>query len=416
MVPKIAIIGAGPGGCMLARLLDRHSITCTIFEGEASIDWRGQGGTLDLRAASGLAAVKESGLWDEFIKLARYDGESLLVCDKNKTPYIRRQPGNPEKRTSLQEAPEIDRAALRKLLLQSIPDGAVRWGYRLQRVGSDLSLHFENGCVERGFDLVVGADGARSRVRHLVTAQTPVYTGLAGYSLSIPDAAKRAPAVYELVNRGSVFSFSDGKGLNAQQIGDGSIHIAFYGQYDEDFADKCGFDTSNLEAVKEHLREELDGWSPELTNVFESAQGPATWRCQYMLPVGFQWEHKQGVTLLGDAAHLMTPFGGVGVNTALYDAMLLARSISAYAKAETPALDGLDACVIAYERDMFAFAKGQMELTHGAMTDMMFTRGAPRSSIESYIIRFLKVEVPRWSHPILTAVVYMFYFFYKMVY
>ena len=78
---KIAIIGAGPGGCMLARLLHCANINVTIFEAEASVDFRSQGGTLDLRTKTGLAAMKEAGLYEEFLKHARFGGESLVLCD-----------------------------------------------------------------------------------------------------------------------------------------------------------------------------------------------------------------------------------------------------------------------------------------------------------------------------------------------
>jgi 2-polyprenyl-6-methoxyphenol hydroxylase-like FAD-dependent oxidoreductase len=87
MAPCIAIIGAGPGGCILARLLYNNHIPCTIFEGEVSIDYRAQGGTLDLRARTGMAAIKEAGLWKEFQKYARYDGESLLATRSSQHGY-----------------------------------------------------------------------------------------------------------------------------------------------------------------------------------------------------------------------------------------------------------------------------------------------------------------------------------------
>ena len=199
MAPKIAIIGAGPGGCMLARLLHQHSISSTIFEAEQSVDYRSQGGTLDLRTQTGLQAIKEAGLFSEFQKYARYDGESLLLCDKNKRAWVKRAPRQSGEKPTFGEAPEIDRAELRRILMESVPEGTVRWGSKLKTVGTDMSLHFDNGTVERGFDLIVGADGAFSKTRQFLSSERPFYTGLGGYSMSIPDAATRAPDVYKYV-------------------------------------------------------------------------------------------------------------------------------------------------------------------------------------------------------------------------
>jgi 2-polyprenyl-6-methoxyphenol hydroxylase-like FAD-dependent oxidoreductase len=197
MVPQIAIMGAGPGGCMLARLLHQQSIPCTIFEGEESVDYRSQGGTLDLRTQTGLQAIKEAGLFPEFKKYARYDGESLLLCDKNKRAWLKRSARKSGEKAVITEAPEIDRAALRRILMESVPDGVVRWGMKLKSVDADLSLHFVNGVVERDFDLIVGADGAFSKTRQFLSSERPFYTGIGGYDMQIPDAAKRVPEVYK---------------------------------------------------------------------------------------------------------------------------------------------------------------------------------------------------------------------------
>jgi 2-polyprenyl-6-methoxyphenol hydroxylase-like FAD-dependent oxidoreductase len=74
---KIAIIGAGPAGCTLAKLLlhAETPVDLTLFEGEKSLDARTQGGTLDLHTESGIEALKRCGLHDEFLRLARFDGE-----------------------------------------------------------------------------------------------------------------------------------------------------------------------------------------------------------------------------------------------------------------------------------------------------------------------------------------------------
>jgi 2-polyprenyl-6-methoxyphenol hydroxylase-like FAD-dependent oxidoreductase len=392
MAIKIAIIGAGPGGCILARLLHQQNIPFSIFESEVSINYRSQGGTLDLRTSTGLQAMKEAGLWDEFQKYARYDGESLRLCDKDAGVWLAREGRKPGEKQTLGEAPEIDRATLRKILMESLPAGCVKWGYKLRKVNEDLSLEFENGKVERGYSLIVGADGTWSKTRKYLTEEMPYYTGIGGYSMTIPDPETRAPELHKFVNRGSVFSYGDHCGLTCQQMGDGSLWAGHYGLYPQDFPTTCGFDVTDSEAVKQHLRKEVHDWSPKLKAIFEHSQGEVAWRSLYMFPVGFEWEHKQSVTLLGDAAHVMTPFAGIGVNNAMNDALLLSRQIAAYVQ------DGgnLDNNIKVYETEMFRITKAAAVLTEGSMKDMLFTEGAPRTNIASYITRHANAEFPPW--------------------
>jgi 2-polyprenyl-6-methoxyphenol hydroxylase-like FAD-dependent oxidoreductase len=217
-----------------------------------------------------------------------------------------------------------------------------------------------------------------------------------------------------LVNRGSTFAFGDMKSINGQQLGDGSIDVSCYGHFEEDFTKTCGFDVTDPDAVKEHLRELLHDWSPELKALFENAEGPVVWRNLYMLPVGYRWEHKKGITLLGDAAHLMTPFAGLGVNNALNDALLLSRAIVKYSEAGDAG--DLDSHIVEYEEEMFRVTKKAAGWTEGCMNDMMFTPGAPRARIGSYVTRHATADFPSWLHPVIAAVVHAVYFFYKLVY
>lgn len=418
MTLHIAIIGAGPGGCILARLLHNHEITCTIFEGETSIDYRAQGGTLDLRAKTGLAAVKEAGLWDEFQKLARYDGESLLITDKKLTTWVRRNPGKPNEKGKLQEAPEIDRTDLRKMLAGSIPKECIRWGMKLARVeetDAGLELHFAGGQVECGFDLIVGCDGAFSKARKFLSPERPSYTGLGGWTMQVPDAETTAPDLYTFVNRGSVFAYSDQKSMAIQQLSSGNLWVATYAHYPQ--LSGHGFDTETPDfvTVKKTLSEQYSDWAPELRRVFDVVQEDnITWRQLYQLPVGFKWPHRKGITLLGDAAHLMSPFSGIGVNTAFYDALLLSRQIIAFTKSKKSDSFGLDDFIVKYEDEMFENAHKAQLSSEGSMQDMMFKPGAPRTSIESYIIRHTNAELPAWSHPFTKLLVYVIYGIYKL--
>lgn len=245
----------------------------------------------------------------------------------------------------------------------------------------------------------------------LLSPDKPHYSGLGGWSMSISNAKDTAPEAYEFVNRGSVFCYSDGKSLNGQQMGDGSINISHWGPYREDFTSQCGFDYESLEAAREYILRELDEWAPQLKNLVESADEGAVWRNLYELPVGWIWPHKKGITLLGDAAHVMTPFAGIGVNTAFYDAMELTKQIIAFAHGEKSA--DLDTYIVRYENAMFEHAHRGQALTEGSKKDMLLTPGAPRSTIESWVLRHMKGEVPLWTHPFLTGLVYAGFWVYK---
>ena len=200
--PNVAIIGAGPAGSALARLLVRASIPVTIFEGEFSMSIREQGGTLDLHTNTGLRALREAGLQEKYAQYARYDGEAVSLTDKNLVSLIR-VGGTTE--ASSRGRLEIDRARLRQILVNSLPEGTIRWNCRLRYVDAhDLSLHFDHG-----------ADGSCSIVRPVLTDVEPHFVGLGGFDFFVHDAEKNHPDLHKLVNRGTLFARSDCKGLLA---------------------------------------------------------------------------------------------------------------------------------------------------------------------------------------------------------
>ncbi|KAI9685449.1 MAG: hypothetical protein M1822_004580 [Bathelium mastoideum] len=428
----VAIIGAGPAGCMLARLLHERDISVTIFEGESSPDFRSQGGTLDLHTKTGQAALKQAGLYDEFLKHARYDGEALNFCTKTLFSYVKKSGG---KEGDYFGRPEVDRPVLRQFLFESLPEGIIKWGYRLQSVDEDLRLHFEQG-TESGFDLVVGADGAWSKVRPLLSDVVPFYSGIAGLSLKIFDAATREPELYKLTNRGSVFASSDGKSIMAQYMGSGEISISSWGVQPENWLEENRLDTKDASACKDLLRKQYADWDSRLLGFTQKADDHhIVPRNLYMLPIGFRWQNRPGITLIGDASHLMTPFAGEGVNLALEDAMKLADAIMrASQKNPRSHLDNLHAEVKACEEDMFVRATKTQRLTWNNLKLMFLTPGAPRTAVErfmigalnvasrlranlaDYCIGALKDEVGVIFTPLVSVLVYTYFFFFKLLY
>src|ERR1700712_424240 len=135
MPPHIAIIGAGPAGLTLARLLhvSQHPLTFTVFERDASASSRTQqGGTLDLHADTGLAALRKCGLWEEFQRHARYEGEELIMADKNATVLAHKLGDG--KGEGDGDRPEIDRERLKEILLESVAGECIKWDRHLKEV------------------------------------------------------------------------------------------------------------------------------------------------------------------------------------------------------------------------------------------------------------------------------------------
>jgi len=165
----IAILGAGPSGLTVARLLTVKNIPYKIYDRDTSPAGSGlsQGGTLDIRTEGGQLALRECGLFDQFQAVARYEGQAFRAFDKDgQVIWDKGAEGR-------DEMPEIDRRVLRDLLLGSVPEGNVRWGMKVEEIfrGGDgkMAVRFADGGVETGFGLVVGADGAWSKTRTLVS-------------------------------------------------------------------------------------------------------------------------------------------------------------------------------------------------------------------------------------------------------
>lgn len=247
------------------------------------------------------------------------------------------------------------------------------------------------------------------------------------HDLSIPDAVATAPDVHALVNRGSVFACADGRRASLQQMGDGSIHVTLSFRRDADtWAASSGYDVSSAAEVKEAMvgaGGEYADWHPAIRAAVDKASGGggggsgSGHRSLYMLPVGFSWAHRRGVTAVGDAAHLMTPFAGEGVNVALEDALRLSRAIvgavgSARGDSRRDTGDELDQAVAAFEKEMFARAARVAELTDEMRKAYYFTEGVPKSIIARTTALHVKFHMPVFLHPLATAAVHG-YFFWK---
>jgi len=324
---RIAIIGGGPGGLTLALLLQRQGIASVVYERALYDQSHERGGSLDLHEESGQKALKEAGLYEKFQNLARNEGEDFRVVDKSANIFVDEEADEGE----VGGRPEIDRGDLCDLLLQAIDSDTIKYGYKLDKAISLenglTELHFDNGFVDT-VDLLIGADGAFSRVRPLLTDVDVEYSGLTMIELNILNAAANHPELAAFNKRGKMFGLDDNKGIIGQVNGDGRIKVYASLSVEKNWLEESGIPFDQPVEAKNRLLEIFHDWDEQLKNYIRLAEDAVLPRRIYMLPIGFKWEHHPGVTLIGDAAHVMSPFAGEGVNMAMFDALELAYAIT----------------------------------------------------------------------------------------
>ena len=342
---KLAIIGGGPGGLTLARILalaGREAPHVTLFELDRHVQARPQGGSLDLHGESGLRALREAGLEPQFRALARYDDQYDAIYDHLGKLHFENSTAEAGDR------PEIDRSQLRELLLESLDPHVIRWDSKVssvQPLDSGRVRVLGKDAPLGEFDLVVGADGAWSKVRPLLSPEQPRYTGVTFVELSIDDVDAKHPAVAQLVPRGKVSVVGGNQALIAQRSSNGHVRAYFIFRAPEDWIGQGALDLSSPERARAGLKALLSAWDPRFFAVIDASRDHIVSRPIVELPVGHRWQHRSGLTLLGDAAHVMSPFSGEGVNMAMLDATELALALRADSD--------WDRAITRYEAQMF---------------------------------------------------------------
>lgn len=331
----IAIVGGGPGGLTLARLLHLNNHTnafkIKVYERDLDKNARVQGAPLDLHDESGLAALHKAQLIDAF-KANFLPGadRKKIVNDQAEVFYSDHDSKLEENFGDEHFRPEIARGTLRRILLESLPPEMVIWNSHfvsMEKQNEGWLLHFNNGDSAYA-DIVIAADGANSKIRPYITDIKPFYSGILMLEGNIYNAHNTAPQISILLNGGKIMAFGNEKDLLLGQKGDDEI--GFYASFraPENWATASGLDFNNNQQVAEWFKKNYHKWAPIWHELFEATAPPFIPRPIYCMPLDQTWTSLPNLTMIGDAAHVMPPFAGEGVNMAMLDALELSENLT----------------------------------------------------------------------------------------
>lgn len=328
---QIAIIGGGPGGLTLARLLQIKDVNVKVYERDFDRRARVQGAPLDLHDDSGLAAIRAACLLDEFKANFLPGADKLQIMNEEAEVFHSDHDYKPEENFGHKHfRPEIDRGVLRNILLNSLAQDTVVWDshfINMETHNDGWLLHFKKG-ISAYADVVIAADGANSKIRQYVTDAKPFYSGITMLEGNIYQSAINAPGIHALLKGGKIMAFGNEKNILMGQKGNGDL--GFYASFKapENWPATSGLNFDNREQITSWFKNYYNDWRPLWQELFDQAALPFVPRLIYCAPLEQTWEARPNVTLIGDAAHVMPPFAGEGANMAMLDALELSQKLT----------------------------------------------------------------------------------------
>ncbi|WP_067474867.1 FAD-dependent oxidoreductase [Actinomadura hibisca] len=370
MNTTVTIIGAGLGGLTLARVLHVHGIPAAVYEADPSAESRTQGGQLDIHEDDGQRALADADLTDEFRAIIHEGAEAVRMLDRHGEVLL----DAPDDGTAAR--PEVLRGDLRRILLGSLPDGTVQWGRKVTGVrplgAGRHEVTFTDGSTVTS-EILVGADGAWSKVRPLLSGARPEYIGTTFVETYLRDVDRRHPATAAAVGDGAMYALAPGKGIVAHREAGDVLHT--YVELNRSAEWVAGIDFTDPAAASARVAAEFDGWAPHLTALITDGETAPVARMIHTLPDGHRWDRVPGVTLLGDAAHLMPPSGD-GANLAMFDGAELGKAIAAHP-------GDVEAALTAYEEALFPRSEGFYADAHEIL-DLCLGDRAPYGLIDLF--------------------------------
>jgi 2-polyprenyl-6-methoxyphenol hydroxylase-like FAD-dependent oxidoreductase len=326
---SIAIVGGGPAGLTLARLLQLKGADVKVYERDFNRDARVQGSPLDMHEDSGLAAIRKAELLEEFKQAFRPGADRTLIMNEKAEIFFNDHETKPEEDFGHEHfRPEIDRGPLRNMLLESLFPETVVWDCHflsMERQNEGWLLHFKNGRSVYA-DMVIASDGANSKIRPYLHTNTPVYSGIIMLEGNV--SKENAPQIDALIKGGKIMAFGNSQNILLGQKGNGDL--GFYASFkaDENWPSSSDLDFSDRAQMLKWFKKEYSEWASIWEELFESAMTPFIPRLIYSMPLDQTWETQPNLTLIGDAAHVMPPFAGEGANMAMLDALELSEHLT----------------------------------------------------------------------------------------
>ncbi|HEX8607391.1 MAG TPA: NAD(P)/FAD-dependent oxidoreductase, partial [Pedobacter sp.] len=328
---SVAIIGGGPGGLTLAKLLQLKGVNVTLYERDFSKEARVQGGSLDMHEKSGLAALVQANLLEQFKANYLFGADRMVIVNENAEVLFSDHEDKPETDFGSEHfRPEIDRGTLRKILLESLEPGTVVWDSHfvsMEKQGIGWLLKFANGSTPYA-DLAIGADGANSKIRPYLSNIKPLYSGITMIEGNVYNSEKATPVVHALLKGGKIMAFGNEKNLLLGQKGGGDL--GFYASFKagKNWLASSGLNYRDNTQMLAWFKTAYGEWSNIWHELFENALPPFIPRQINYMPLDQTWEALSNLTIIGDAAHVMPPFAGEGANMAMLDALELSECLT----------------------------------------------------------------------------------------